>query len=104
MMARARFEGLASGTAEGVAVPPPHMAPESVRVLHRVVLGLNTAQPPEIVAVDSIVSVGPSPVPRTPPQTLLVCSRTALPIAADPSAFAFCALPSGRQHTPMTSR
>ena len=52
-----------------------------VRVLHRMVQGLGeeSGRPPEAVVMDTIVSV----VDRgnLPPQTLLVCSRCALPAA-----------------------
>ena len=62
----------------------------SVRVLHRVLTGIGGQRPPEQIAVDSIVSVTPPTLPSAPSQTLLVCSRAALPIAAEPvDAFSF---------------
>ena len=95
MMASARAAaGAAAGSSS--ATPTPPATPHSLRVLHRVDLGIGGAQTPEPVAVDSIISLASSADARTPPQTLFVCSRSALPIAADPvrDAFSFRVVPT----------
>ena len=79
-----------SESAKDPSMPP--LPPQSLRVLHRIMVGMGSATIPKAVAVDSIISVAESPhtASATPTSTLYVCSRTALPIAADPvNAFSF---------------
>jgi hypothetical protein len=90
--ARGRSSGGGGGGGGGGSNSAP--SPKSLRVLHRVLLGLGSAQTPEPVAVDSIVSVSTSNA-TAPPNTLWLCSRIALPIAADPvTAFSFTVMPA----------
>jgi hypothetical protein len=59
--------------------------PRTVRMLHRVVVGLGGERTAEFVAVDTIISVTAAAVEGTAPQTLLLSSRRALPIGVDPN-------------------
>ena len=90
MMAGAQRAG------RGTAAEEPPMGPGSgpglprtVRMLHRVIVGLGGERTAEAVAVDTILSVTAAAVEGTSPQTLLLSSRRALPIGADPAASNF---------------
>ena len=63
--------------------------PRTVRMLHRVIVGLGGERTAEAVAVDTILSVTAAAVEGTAPQTLLLSSRRALPVGADPGAASF---------------
>ena len=74
--------------------------PRSVRVIHRVVVGLGKGSDraglggqrrPETIAADTILTMTRSALAAgMKPQTIIMCSRCALPIAADPtSGFSF---------------
>jgi hypothetical protein len=70
----------ASGRHASGVVTPAH--PSSLRVLHRIVLGLTGGRPPEPIAVDSILSVSNAHGRADAPQTIYICSRSALPLAS----------------------
>ena len=72
--AAAGLLGLGGGLNGGLSPSPPRAA----RALHRVMLGLGTQPQPTSICVDSILSVARNTGPA-PPQTLFVCSRSALP-------------------------
>ena len=80
MMACASAAGRGDGT-EGVALVAGGV-PRTVRMLHRVIVGLGGERTAEAVAVDTIVSVTAAAVEGTAPRTLLLSSRRALPIGA----------------------
>ena len=78
--------------------------PRSVRVLHRIVAGLGQGSDssglgglrrPETITADTILTMNRSSLPvGMIPQTIIMCSRCALPILADPTNFSFQVLPS----------
>lgn len=72
------------------------LTPRTIRMLHRVVVGLGVARTAQTVAVDSIMSVASaSPGSEDAPETLLLCCRRALPVGLEPSdpAFSFRIFP-----------
>jgi len=76
--------------AHGGSSSQGHRQAPSMRVLHRVIVGLGGSRAPEPVAVDSVVSVASPTSARTNSETLFVCSRYALPIPGAPvHAFSF---------------
>ena len=96
LMASARSsagEGPSAGGAD--ATVPPHQPPRAVRVAHRVLLGLGAQRrQPESIAADSIISLASPAEGGAPPQTLLVCSRSALPASGDTAnPFSFRVVP-----------
>ena len=71
------------------AAAVPNAVPRTVRMLHRVIVGLGGERTAEAVAVDSIVSVTEAAADGTDPKTLLLNSRRALPVDANPGAASF---------------
>ena len=72
--------------------PSPGAIPKSVRMLHRVIVGLNSGRACATVAVDSILSVAPATLARSSSETLLLCSRTVVGgytsgLGTDPGTF-----------------
>ena len=71
------------------AATVPRSVPRTVRMLHRVIVGLGGERTAEAVAVDTILSVTEAAAEGTAPQTLLLSSRRALPVDANASAASF---------------
>ena len=75
--------------------PPGFAMPRTVRMLHRVIVGLGGPRTAQTVAVDSILSIAAPTRSGGDVQTLLLCARRALPVgpAATDSNFAFQIFP-----------
>lgn len=74
------------------AIQPTGASPRSLRVLHRSIVGLSAR--PQVIAVDTLLSVSSRGDNGLSPQTLYVCSRRALPFAADLDMFSCQVIPS----------
>ena len=78
------------GVVDSAGPAPSTIAiPKTVRMLHRVIVGLNGDRTAETVAVDTILSVTAATLAGSSPETLLLCARRALPVGVDPSSPSF---------------
>ena len=78
------------GVVDAAGTGPNAVAiPKTVRMLHRVIVGLNGDRTAETVAVDTILSVTQATLAGSSPETLLLCARRALPVGVDPSSPSF---------------
>ena len=76
----------------GAHLTSPREPPHSVRVIHRVLVGLGGQRAPETIAADSIISLAAAEQPVSsgaftgtqPVHGVVVCSRSALPSTAVP--------------------
>ena len=72
------------------AGPQQMRLPQSIRILHRVIIGLGGDRTAETIAVDSILSVTAARLAGGSSATLLLCARRALPVApVDPNSTGF---------------
>ena len=85
----------AQAAAAGASAAPGLTMPRTVRMLHRVIVGLGGPRTAEPVAVDSIVSIAAPTRSGGQAQTLLLCARRALPMGPGPTDpnFAFQIFP-----------
>ena len=85
----------AQAGADAASARPGLMMPRTVRMLHRVIVGLGGPRTAEPVAVDSILSIAAPNRIGGQAQTLLLCARRALPVGPGPTdpSFAFQIFP-----------